>query len=272
MTHKKRLQPSHWAALLLFFGLAFSSVFAVYLACKDTPTINEIIGPPAPVAPYENVDKTEIGETLDALWSSTVYIGREQKPGINIYVATGWVVGTKGNMSYISTAAHALDYKPELKLKIGYFDKNRQWSVVDAHVIRRMATPSASPTVRRAHGDCAILSVDTLLPSLKLAHDKAYVSGDEVFISGTQHNAPPAIVTVGVITSTINDVEFRVKGWSWHGFSGGPVMLRKTGEVIGFIAWSVPGHNNDAMMSDCCTFATVQHLLRLAKLESILVE
>lgn len=262
--HKRRLAPSHWAGLALLMGLASTLIFAIWLTCHDEPNIHEIMGAPAPAAPYENVDKTEIGETLDELWASTVYIGREQKPGINIYVASGWVLGSKNDMSYIATAAHALQYRPDLKLKIGYFDKNRQWSVIDAGVIRRLDG--------RQHGDCAILSCDRVLPALKLARTKTYASGDEIFISGTQYNAPPSIVTTGVITSTTNDIEFRVKGWAWHGFSGGPIMLRKTGEVIGFIAWSVPGHNFDAMLSDCGTFTAVNHLLRVAKLESILTE
>lgn len=261
----RRIQPSHWAAMFLLLGLAFCGILAMWWALfPNDVEIDEVLGPPSPAAPYDNIDDTDVGSTLEALWSGTVYVGREVKPGVNIYAATGWVIGSKNGMSYIATAAHALAYKPELKLKIGYFDRNRQWSVVDAFIIRRLDN--------RTHGDGAILSVNLVLPSLKLAKSKSYVAGDEVFISGTQHNAPPSIVTVGVITATTSDIEFRVKGWAWHGFSGGPVMLRKTGEVIGYIAWSVPGHSRDACMSDCGTFTTIQKLLRAAKLESILVE
>jgi hypothetical protein len=126
----------------------------------------------------------------------------------------------------------------------------------------------------RSHGDIAIMAVEKNLQSVKFANNQSTFSvKDEVFIAGVQSTAPPAIVSIGIVNAIDRrGHEFQVKGWGWHGFSGGPVMLRKTGDVIGFVAWGVKGHLNDASRSDCADLTHFMELLKECGLEKIVLE
>jgi hypothetical protein len=142
--------------------------------------------------------------------------------------------------------------------------------MVRAQVVRRLDG--------RAHGDLAIISVDmgdlVLLPPIKFAKTQnTYTVDDEIFIAGVQYVAPPAIISAGVITKLdpVNH-KFEIKGWDWYGFSGGPIILRKTGLVIGYTAMSAEGHLRDAMRSQAFDLTHLPGLLRACGLEEFIPE
>lgn len=257
-------QFSHWAALSLFVGLVLCLAAIVYISLRQDSTddLIEVTERPVPETPYVSPPESHIGVSsmLDRIWASTVWIGRETKPGVNFYVGTGWVIGNKGDLAYIATCAHVATHRTDLPLNIGYLGKSGQWSLVRAQVVRRLDG--------RAHGDVAILSIDmgdlVLPPPIKFAKaQNTYTVDDEIYIAGVQYIAPPAIISAGVITK-VDPIshKFEIKGWDWYGFSGGPIILRKTGKVIGYTAMSAEGHSRDAMKSQAFDLT---HLLGLLK-------
>ena len=94
-------------------------------------------------------------------------------------------------------------------------------------------------------------------------------AGDEVMVASVimSHNhelgpISPARFTIGKITE-INQLEqtFTVNAWSWYGYSGSPIILRRTGEVIGLLARAADGHENDASSSVCVDFTRIMSIL-----------
>ena len=270
---KFKWEPSHWAALSLLIGLVACLVWLVYVIYNPTDVdIINVVRHPMPEAPYvaPSEDHVDTGSMLDRIWASTVWIGREVRPGVNQYIGTGWVIGNKGDTSYIVTCAHVATHRKELPLNIGYLGRSGQWSTLRAEVVMRLDG--------RAHGDLALLSVDmgdlVLLPPIKFSKiPNTYAVGDEILISGVQYNAPPAIIAAGVITKIDPaNHKFEIKGWDWYGFSGGPIILKKTGLVIGYTAMSADGHLNDAMKSQAFDLTHLPGLLKACKLEEFIKE
>lgn len=266
--------PSYWAALLLFLGLlgCLTGIVVVLLSPTDVDDLYTQIMPKPETPLYTPPDSSlEPRDMLDKIWASTVWVGREVRPGVTQYIGSGWVIGYDNKMSYIATCAHVSTHHQELPLKIGYLGQSFIWSEAPAKLVNLTV---ASRAHLRERGDVAIIAVETPLQPIKFANNqKTFTVGDEVYIAGVQWNAPPAIIATGVI-SVIDrkSHEFQVKGWGWHGFSGGPIILRKTGEVIGYLAWGVKGHINDASRSDCADLTRFMELLRDSKLEHIVQE
>ena len=257
----RKFAPSQWAALVLLLGLFSCAFFMLYASMRsiesDIEELEAELMPP-PEAPFipPGPDKIEVGSMLDKIWAGTVWIGRETQPGINMYVGTGWVVGNKEGKAYIATCAHVVIHRMDMKLNIGYLGKSGEWSMVPGQVVRRIDG--------RPSGDIALIMIDRELPALKFAVSQTtYSAKDEIYISGVQYIAPPAIITAGEIVWVDKQKhEFQIKGWGWFGFSGGPIILRKTGEVIGYVAWTSKGYTRSAMRSDC---GDLTHLLKLLK-------
>lgn len=269
---------SYWAFLSLLVGLAACIFGMLYVMCKpvDVDYLDRYIMPRAE-APFASRshqhDSLEVSDMLDNIWASTVWIGREIQPGVTKYVGTGWVIGhgdatSKGDnkLSYISTCAHVVTHRMDLPLKIGYLGKSGIWSEIPGWEVRRFDG--------RGDGDVAIVAVEGSLQPLRFAaNQNTFNTNDEVYIAGVQSTAPPSIIATGVISAIDRrGHEFQVKGWGWHGFSGGPIILRKTGEVIGYVAWSVKGHASDASRSDCADLTRLLRLLKEAGLERIVLE
>lgn len=252
--------PSFWAASLLLMGLLACICAMVYVSLSPNETDesdeNGIVTIPEAPFSLPNASHVGVGAMLDRVWASTVWIGREAKPGISMYVGSGWVVGNKGGRAYIATCAHVVGSDSNMPLRVGYLGVSGQWSVIPGQLVRRLDN--------RPHGDLAIISVDRELPAMGFAvHQNTFTVDDEVFVAGVQFAAPPAIVATGIVESVDRiKNEFKIKGWAWFGFSGGPIILRKTGEVIGYVAWTAKGHTRDAMKSEC---ANLTHLIGLLK-------
>lgn len=267
---RRKWQFSHWAALSLLAGLVACIVAMVYVSVRpdDTSDVDDIIERPVPETPYVSPPDghIDVGSMLDKIWASTVWIGRETKPGVNFYVGTGWVIGNKDGKSYIVTCAHVATHRTDLPLNLGYLGKSGQWSIVPAQVVRKLDG--------RSHGDVAIMSVNVVLPPIKFATlQNTYAPKDEIFIAGVQWIAPPAIISAGVITKADPaNHKFEIKGWDWYGFSGGPIVLRKTGLVIGYTAMSADGHRNDAMKSNSFDLTHLIGLLRACGLAEFIQE
>lgn len=266
----KSLQFSHWAAIALAAGLLAcigGMIYVSYFAPVniDDISVHTLPNPEAPFTPPDDL-QVSLGDKLDQIWASSVWIGREVAPGVTRFVGSGWVIGNQDGLAYISTCAHVATYEPDLPLKVAYLGRSGVWSEIVAKEVGRYDT--------RARGDVAILSVEATLTPIKFANNQStFTVGDEVFIVGVQHVAPPAIIATGIVSAMDRKGhEFQVKGWGWHGFSGGPIVLRKTGEVIGYLAWSVKGHSNDAMKSDCADLTHFMTLLRELKLEGVVQE
>lgn len=201
----------------------------------------------------------DLPRTLRDVWTSTIWIGREAEPGVTAYVQSGWVIGSKEGRTYIATAEHGLDFLDHYPLVIGYWNGKGSWVFEPAQVVA---------TLNKNLGDIAILSIGHRLPALPLAHSARLIEGDEIVIGGVQHDVAPAYATIGIITE-VKSSTFLIRGWAWFGFSGGPVVLRRTGEVIGWISSSVPGHTLDATYSRCQDYSNLRSLLKSCDLDSI---
>lgn len=267
---------SYWAFFSLIVGLisCIAGMIYVIYAPTDVDYLN-VYTMPVAETPFvsSQIGQNDVSDTLDQIWASTVWIGREVAPGVTKYVGSGWVMGhgdatSKGDnkLSYIATCAHVAAHRTDLPLKVSYLGRSGIWSEVPAWEVRRLDT--------RYNGDIAIIAIEGRLQPLRFANNQnTFTVGDEVFIAGVQYTAPPAIITAGVISAVDKKAhEFQIKGWAWHGFSGGPIILRRTGEVIGYTAWSVKGHANDAMKSDCADLTHLMKLLKTCGLENIIPE
>jgi S1-C subfamily serine protease len=201
----------------------------------------------------------DLPSTLQSVWNSTVWIGREVEPGQTAYVESGWVLGNKDGQAYIVTANHGLDFMPSGKLMVAYWNGRNNWTFVPAKIIMRAG---------KGNGDVAILTIDERLPSLPLARSTKFSVNDEIIIGGVQHDVMPAYTTAGYITE-VGSYRFWIRGWAWHGFSGGPIVLRRTGEVIGYVSYAVSGHSLDATWTECHNYLQLRAILERFGLNSI---
>lgn len=186
------------------------------------------------------------------MYESTVWVGHYNSNGTPIRNGSGWVVATKGKTSYIVTAEHVIHDRKNLL--VAYWT-GTVWDHELANI--------EGVLVGERNGDIAILSIQKILKPLPLASDAtAFAKDDEILVGGVQHDAPPAMVTLGTIVYIWSDKsKFTVDGWAWYGHSGGPVVSRKTGEVIGIIAWASSGHKHDASKSDCSSYKKIRQVL-----------
>jgi len=190
--------------------------------------------------------------TIDKCYYGTVAIcvSFELYNGNNSYIniASGWCIASENNISTIITAAHVSRHFPaEQRYAIAYWDGHGGWKYASANIIEVGYT------------DVEALSCQVYIPPLKIAINKNYNINDEVLICGIQNEAPPAMITIGVIKAIMAD-KFLIKGWAWFGHSGGPVILKRTGEVIGIISTDNNDHNN-ASESWCVDFTSINRLL-----------
>ncbi len=216
--------------------------------------------------PTSKDTKTDI--ELDAMWDSVGWLGHEVDTPDGLahsYVETAWAIGSDKTHTYFMTCFHGPLITGVSRLSIGYWDKT------DWH----FATATMVGFLGRYEGDLALISVNTsdlkrAIKPLKVAAEQVFTLGDEVLIGGVQHYGGPAYVTVGTVKMLNNyKPEFVVKGWAWYGFSGGPIVLRKTGEVIGFVRAATEEHRRDASESICGDYTLIHKLLSRLAMENI---
>lgn len=259
----------------LAFALATITVVAVLLAgiammrsCSQDSEIDEYSSFHRDPLKVPTAKETKTDIELDEMWDSVAWLGHEVKVGDEVahaYVETAWAVGSDKLHTYFLTCFHGPLHVGTNDLTIGYWDKT-DW---------KFASTTMMGFLSRYEGDLALMVVKnsdlrrTIKP-LKIASEQNFTLGDEVLIGGVQHYGGPAYVTVGIVKAiNMNKPEFLVKGWAWYGFSGGPVRLRKTGEVIGFVRASTEAHRADASESICGDYTLIHKLLSRYALESL---
>lgn len=208
---------------------------------------------------------------LNEMWDSVGWLGKEVIRGnevIHAYVETAWAIGADKTHTYFISCYHGPEHVGSDNLTIGYWNDGRQnWSFVNCVIAGQL---------KRSEGDLIILSVTTSdlkrsITPLKVAKEQTFVVNDEVLIGGVQPTVGPAYVCDGIVKMiNIDKPEFVVKGWAWYGFSGGPIRLRRTGEVIGFVRAATESHVHDASESVCGDFNVIWKLLKRSGLEFII--
>lgn len=213
-------------------------------------------------------ENTKASVELDEIWASVGWMGHEVKyEGVilHAYVESAWAVARDKTYTYFSTCAHGVRVTGTEDLVIGYWHDNK-WNFVRAIVVAQLSS---------LEGDAALLRVSNssllrMIPPLKLASNQTFSAGDEILIGGVQPSSGPAFICLGTISMVnMHKPEFVVKGWAWFGFSGGPVRLRKTGEVIGYIRSSTLDHPRDASESICGDYNLIHKLLIRAGVDNL---
>jgi hypothetical protein len=207
---------------------------------------------------------------LNEMWDGVGWLGKEFARGgelIHAYVETAWAIGTDKEHTYFVTCWHGPVHVGTDHLVIGYWNPARQdWSFIDCNIVDKLT---------KYEGDLVIMSVLTrdlkrTVKPLKIAKEQTFSINDEILIGGVQHTGGPAYVTIGIVKMiNMHKPEFVIKGWAWYGFSGGPVRLRRSGEVIGYVRSATIDHVHDASESICGDFTLILKLLQRCGLENI---
>ena len=198
-----------------------------------------------------------VTDEVQALYKSTVWIG-VQGPLKPTFLMTGWSVLNKDGRCYIVTAAHGVAYNTT-DLVVAYWVDGGKWTIAPARF--------EGAFYGHKQGDVAILSIPVIVTPLPMKGPSYFSLGDEILVGGIQHDVigrrvTPARVTVGqVVRKSIWDHSFIIDGWAWSGFSGGPVLHRKTKSVVGFISHSPTGHEHDAALTVCIDASRVRALI-----------
>lgn len=209
---------------------------------------------------YSSVSTISPTTTLvDRMHRSTVKIVC-QVSADTTYTGTGWVVASSSGISYIVTAGHIV--KDESSFMVGYWTGHGSWNFIPANLLGK------SVELNTINGDVALLVIPIELPSLKLAKDinlrfdaktrENY--GDEVVVGGVHDQVAPVSVTLGAVIERMT-YEFTINSWATYGYSGGPVVLRRTNEVIGLISRNGRHSNADMTFTICSDYVTIRQLL-----------
>ena len=184
---------------------------------------------------------------VSEIYESSVWIHYITATG-DAFAGTGWAIAYDEDLgvTYVSTACHVVDHGAGF-IKVLYWPKRGDWLKTTGVVYH---------TVDRDKGDMAIIAVPVKIPVLPVATREEYKVGDEVLVTGVQHQAPPALVSVGIIKK-ITDTQIFIDAWSWRGHSGGPLIHRKTNKVIGFVTAFGSDDNLNAAYTDCSNFRVV---------------
>lgn len=187
------------------------------------------------------------------IYESTVWV--HNTVANDTYAGTGWVVKVDKDHSYIMTAAHVINEPGNVV--IWYWPKKGGWQ-------------SAAGAVIHSSGridDVAIIMTIAKLKPLPIATHEVYRANDEILVAGVQGQAPPALVAIGYITKVNRIIDkIEINGWSWRGHSGGPVIHRKSGKVIGFVTKFASNDVKHASNTECSTFRTIMEALASAGL------
>lgn len=259
-------QPFAFTLAFITFASLLVAGMALIRSCnQDTDEYGSYTRPPANVVVGP---KTSTDTELDEMWESVGWMAKGYRLGDEIkyaYVETAWAVGSDRLNTYFISCYHGIMHVGSTDLYIGYWDKiGEQWQFIKCTVVEKLY---------KGEGDLVLLSVLTSelshrVPPLKVAKDQTFAVNDELLIGGVQHYGGPAYVTVGIVKMiNMTKPEFVIKGWAWYGFSGGPVRLRRTGEVIGFVRAATANHTKDASESICGDFSLIHRLLQKAGLE-----
>jgi len=183
---------------------------------------------------------------VSAIYESSVWI--HYVTPTDVFAGTGWAIGYDEDLgvTYVSTAGHVVDHGVGF-VKVFYWPKAGDWKITTGVVYA---------TIDRDKGDMAILAIPVKIPVLPVATREEYKVGDEVLVTGVQHKAPPALVSVGIIKK-VTSTKVYVDAWSWRGHSGGPLIHRKTNKVIGFVTAFGSDDNLNASYTDCSNFRVV---------------
>lgn len=184
------------------------------------------------------------------MYASTVWVSFNT--GDESYRGTGWVFKNDKaiGVSYIMTAAHVINQKEIGELNILYWPGHGGWRSAPATVMYKSSG--------RVAGDVAILVVPVIIEALPVGTTEDYKINDEVLLAGVQNQAPPAMVSVGFIIKINNLIDkVVVNGWSWRGHSGGPLVHRKSGKVIGFISRFATDDIKNGSATECSDLSTI---------------
>lgn len=184
---------------------------------------------------------------IDFIYRATVGIECCTAPGV-AFTGTGCVIGYNEaiDTNYIITAGHVL--KEDYPLIVNYWTGHEVRSVLALEIARSVETNTPN-------GDIALLVVRGIgrLPAFKLAKDIA-LNQNEVLIGGFDKNEPPACITVGaIIERELFDIN--VFGWAKRGFSGGPIILRSTNELVGIVS------RGSISVTACSDYTTIRKML-----------
>lgn len=253
-------------ALLSVFCILFLGVVAIRSFTEDSSDAYT-----RPTSRIKVGTTTKIDTELNKLWDSVGWLGKGVPIGSEIkyaYIETVWAIGTDKTNTYFATCLHGPLYAGFDDLYVGYWDyKMQRWATVPCTIVAKLS---------KSDGDLAIAAVATSslvrpITPLKVAREENFNINDEILISGVQPSSGPAFVCIGVVKMlNMRRPEFMVRGWAWFGFSGGPVVLRRTGEVIGFIRAATYEHAHDASESICGDYSLILKLLSQSHMENIL--
>lgn len=151
---------------------------------------------------------------------------------------TGFCVARKGNSAAVMTAAHVVRFDR---------DTGKPYAIITRYLApdRDKVYISTVLAVYDPARDVAVFTVHDgkgLLQPLPIMGIKQYVAlkaGAELFSTGhPAREVRPCLITVGVVKQTdyrmwSGRVVLYHTGSAWRGFSGGPVVHRETGYVIG---------------------------------------
>lgn len=169
------------------------------------------------------------------------------------YYGTGWAFDHYKDSTLIVTAAHLVNENYE-SLYVKYWDGEGGWKECPATVVYMHDG--------RFNGDFAILVINKLLNILELGSGNAYEIGDEVIIAGIQHPKPPAMISIGFVQDISIYGKVIIHGWSFRGHSGGPIVHRRTGKVIGMISMFASQDDKHASLTECTDIEVIKDAVR----------
>jgi hypothetical protein len=165
---------------------------------------------------------------------------------------TGWAFKYDGKYTYIITAAHVIP-EEDHELTVDFWPGYGGWMSSPGHVV--------NVTRGRFDGDIAVIMVNAKIEIVELGDDD-YMTGDEILMAGIQHIKPPAMVAIGYISDVTPFNKIIVSGWSYRGHSGGPIMNKRTGKIIGMISmFAEPFDTNHATSTECTDINMIRSIV-----------
>jgi hypothetical protein len=198
-------------------------------------------------------------QDINEIYESSVWVHfTTTNDGGTTFAGTGWAVAYDENLgvTFISTAGHVVDHDAGT-VRVYYWLKNGDWKITAGVVFY---------SANRENGDIAIIAIPVKIPTLPVATKEEYNINDEVILAGVQHQAPPALVSIGVIKK-ITTTKIYIDAWSWRGHSGGPLIHRKTNRVIGFVTAFGSDDTTNASFTVCSNFRVIGIALHKAGIQ-----
>lgn len=226
---------------LLTIGLALLFTGA---ECQDEPgRARSVASATSAEAPAPSATSVSLRERVAEAKRSTVAVGLALQTPDGRQIGLGFGSGVVVAPHRVLTCAHVLQVPPLAKgiTPLFYFvARDSDWATDPTHVPTMRVSPEAKVDAKK---DLALLTVPNLdAPPLKLAAAQDVAEGDDVFFIGHPRfqgmDTPPPAIGTAVIAAkdVVNGTHlYRLDGSVNHGNSGGALVARSTGRLIGIV-------------------------------------